>query len=76
MVLIEDKEIKRMKRIKRVCAWCGKELKYKREGLGRQISRLFSQTWKKVKGINEEEVISHGICNNCERKLLQSIDEE
>ena len=63
--------------MKRVCAWCNKTLKNKRESLRAQISRAFSQIWKKIKGTdNQEELISHGICDSCRIKLLRSTEEE
>lgn len=63
--------------MKRICAWCGKELKERRESLRIQISRAFSQMWKKVKGTaGQEEMVSHGICEVCKEKLLQTAEEE
>ena len=63
--------------MKTVCAWCEKNMRNKRESLRVQLSRAFSRMWKKIKGTaSQEEVISHGICDNCKKKLLQSVDEE
>lgn len=63
--------------MKTICAWCGKTLKNRRESLRVQITRAFSQMWKKGKGVtNQEEMVSHGICEDCKKELLQSIDEE
>ena len=62
--------------MKRVCAWCGKNLRQKKERLRVLILRAFSRIWKRMKGTpDQEEAVSHGICEDCKKKLLQSMDD-